>query len=489
MLKKLLYTVSVLMLLLAPTSCNKYLDLHPQDGITKDKFWKSKEQVQAAVMGCYAAMLNGLPETLFLWGELRADMLSTTFNTRAEELDVMNVNILSTNSITNWRSVYQIINYCNTVIDFAPAVLDNDKTFTQEALNGYLSEVKTLRALMYFYLVRSFGDVPLKLDATASDDQIVPIAKSTQAAVLAQIVKDLTEAEASAPLTYGNVAADKGRITRYAINALQADVYLWLEKYPEALAACDKIVKSARFGIIEGGSFFNTVFVQGNSNEGIFELQFDRQKLNSFYSLFVTPRRFIANSFVIDEIYTQDFLNDQNIDIRGDGTALRATDGMIWKYVGLSSNTLRAIDGSYAHWMVYRYADVLLMRAEALAMQSRAQEALNIVKTIRDRGRALEATNRTPDVTDTEAVMDFILDERARELAFEGKRWYDMLRHAKRNKYKRIDILLDMVARSVQPDRQQSAIAKYKDVNSHYFPIFQYELNTNQLLVQNPFYK
>jgi hypothetical protein len=85
--------------------------------------------------------------------------------------------------------------------------------------------------------------------------------------------------------------------------------------------------------------------------------------------------------------------------------------------------------------------------------------------------------------------MDYILEERARELAFEGKRWYDVLRHAKRNNYKRLDILLDMVARSVPSDRQQSAIAKFKDFNSHYLPIFQYELQTNKQLVQNPFYK
>ncbi|MEI9808541.1 MAG: hypothetical protein WDO16_12090 [Bacteroidota bacterium] len=103
-------------------------------------FWKTKEQVQASVIGCYASLLgspNGsrsLAETFFLWGELRADMLASTTFTVNEELDIMNVNILPTNSITNWRSVYQAINYCNTVIDFAPQVLGKDQTFTQDAL-------------------------------------------------------------------------------------------------------------------------------------------------------------------------------------------------------------------------------------------------------------------------------------------------------------------------------------------------------------------
>jgi hypothetical protein len=81
------------------------------------------------------------------------------------------------------------------------------------------------------------------------------------------------------------------------------------------------------------------------------------------------------------------------------------------------------------------------------------------------------------------------LEERAREFAFEGKRWYDVLRNAKRNNYKRLDILLNMVASTVPGNLQQSAIAKTKDPNSHYFPIYQYELQTDKNLVQNPFYK
>ncbi|WP_394990558.1 RagB/SusD family nutrient uptake outer membrane protein [Emticicia sp.] len=504
MLKRLLHSSVCVLLLIMPTSCDKWLDLQPQDGITKDKFWKTKEQVQAAMTGVYASMLapsstivfnnistpsNSLVLSLFLWGELRADMLTTTFSTRAEELDIMNVNVLASNGITNWRPFYKIINYCNTVIDFAPAVLENDKTFTQEALNSYVAEAKTIRALMYFYLVRTFGDVPLKLKSTSTDEEIEQIPKNTQAEVLAQIVKDLTEAEPNAPLTYGSLASDKGRITRYAVNTLQADVYLWMEKYTEALAACDKVIKSAKFGLIEGTRFFSTVFVQGNSNESIFELQFDRQRLNEFYPLFANPRRFNANSYVMDFVYTQDFTDDTKKDLRGPETAVRATDAMVWKYSGINATQTRAIEDYNAHWMVYRYADILLMKAEALALLNRGAEALNIVKMVRNRANALELTNENPDPSDAEAVADFILSERAREFAFEGKRWYDVLRHSKRNKYKRMDIMLEMVARAAPPDRQQSAIAKYKDFNSHYLPIYQYELQTDKNLVQNPFYK
>jgi hypothetical protein len=485
-------------MILSATSCKKYLDLQPLDGITRQEFWKTKEQVQASVIGIYSSLLGSasgdraLAEYLFLWGELRADMITATTGTTGEEADIINVNILPTNSIVNWRSVYRTINYCNTVIDFAPQVLQNDKTFTEQALKGYLAEAKAIRALMYFYLVRSFGDVPLKLKATASDQEIDQLAKSTKEEVLAQIQKDLNEAEPDALLTFGDKNFDKGRITRYTINAMQADVYLWMEKYDECITACNKIINSGRFGLISGNSaWFNTLFVNGNSSESIFEFQFDNQKLNSFFGMFMTSRRrFLANPAVMDIIYTVDFTDDTNKDIRGDGASVRSTDQVIWKYVGLNSTASRAQEESYAHWIVYRYADILLMKAEALSQQDgKGQEALDLVYTIRQRAHALVATDKNPDPNDKIAIADFILEERAREFAFEGKRWYDLLRNAKRNNYSRKQILVEMVSNTAPPDRQQSAISKIKDVNSHYFPIYAYELQTDKKLIQNPFYK
>jgi hypothetical protein len=402
----------------------------------------------------------------------------------------MNVNILPSNNITNWRSVYRTINYCNTVIDFAPQVLDNDKTFTKEALAAYVAEAKTLRALMYFYLVRSFRDVPLKLTSTSSDDQLEQLPKSTAAQVLDQIVKDLNESEAALPLTYNDQASDKGRITRYTLNSLQADVYLWMEKYPETITACDKIINSGKFGLVPGSSsWFNMVFANGNSYESIFEFQFDRQKLNSFYTLFRTNPHFTASNIVYEEVFTADGQNDRK-DLRFDGAAVRANDGLIWKYIGVDNTSLRVQGESYAHWFVYRYPDVLLMKAEALAKTGKGQEALDIIYRIRNRANALPDTDK-PGLTpsDTDGILDFILEERAREFAYEGKRWYDLLRHAKRDNYKRLDLLLSMVSKTVPPDRQQSAIAKFKDKNSHYLPIYQYEIQTDKNLEQNPFYK
>ncbi|MGV3764971.1 MAG: RagB/SusD family nutrient uptake outer membrane protein [Chitinophagaceae bacterium] len=495
-MKKILTYTFVLALLTGISSCDKYLELKPQDGIIREEFWKTKEQVHSAVIGIYASLLGtpgdrSLAEYFFIWGEGRADMAVPAGTGTSDELDLLNVNILPTNSLTNWRAVYRTINYCNTVINFAPEVLQNDKTFTQEKLDAYIAEATTIRALMYFYLVRSFGDVPLKLTATSSDQDITNLPATKRADILNQIVNDLKAAEPKAVTDHGSRAANKGRITQYTVNALLADVYLWMDRYEDALAACDKIISSGQFGLVQGtSSWFQTLYANGNSSESIFEFQFDQQKLNPFYNMFTTSRRTWAASFrVMEEFYTIDLLDANNKDIRGEGASVRSLDGAIWKFIGFDDNTLKAADQSFTHWIVYRYADVLMMKAEALNELGRGQEALDIVYTVRNRARALAATDLNPGPDDNDAVADFILAERAREFSFEGKRWYDILRFSKRDSYRRKTILLDMVSESAPTDRQQSAITKYQDTLSHYFPIYFYEIQTNVLLKQNPFYE
>lgn len=492
------------LLVISSLSCNKYLDLQPQDGIIRQEFWKTKEQVQSAVIGCYASLLSDpankerpVSEYLFTWGELRADMVGSAIGASSDDLDIFNVNTLSTNTDVNWVSIYKTINYCNTVIDFAPGVLVNDNTFTQQQLNQYLAEARALRGLMYFYLVRSFRDVPLKLTSTSSDVDLVQLPKTSSDTILTQIVADLAFADSNAVFTYGNATTiDKGRITKYTVKSIQADVFLWMDRYSDALDACQFVIDSKKFGLIAGnGGWFNNLYYMGNSNEGIFEFQYDQQKLNSFYPIFTTSRaRFVAEPVVMDQIYGVDYINDLNKDIRGDGASVRTSDNTIWKYVALDYNSFRGAEASYAHWFVYRYADILLMKAEALIQIGGAvntQTAKDLIYDIRKRAKAIVLTDSKPDIADKGAMTDFLLQERAREFSFEGKRWYDLLRNAKRNNYERLDILLDMVSRTVPANRQQSAINKYKDAahNSHYFPIYFYEIQADPNLIQNPFYK
>jgi starch-binding outer membrane protein, SusD/RagB family len=478
-------------LLLAGSACDSWLYLEPEDAIVKQEFWKTKEQVESAVIGAYSSFLGGagisLGEQMFLWGELRADMVVPTPQAAPYEIEVANANILDTNPLVNWRAFYRTINYCNTVLQFAPQARQVDQTFQENKLNNYLGEVRTLRSLLYFYLVRSFGEAPLKLEATVSDDQELQIPKSSEETILKQIRRDLVLAEREAPVSHGSAAADKGRVTKYTVNALQADVYLWSELYDSAVIACDKIIQSNKFGLRPGASWHRNLFVAGNSNESIFELQYGTQR-HPFFTLLSPVQRFAAAPAVLEELYTMDPVNPLNRDVRADGGSLRS-DGSIWKYLGADFDTRRDNVAPYPNWILYRYADILLLKAEALNQLGRGEEALAIVKQIRDRANALEATEKTLEADDTGAIADYILEERARELAYEGKRWYDVLRNARRDNYARESILLEMVAKSAPVARQQTIVNKYRDHRSHYFPIYTFELQTNKNLVQNPFYK
>lgn len=479
-------------------SCDDHLDLRPEDGTVRQEFWKTKEDVQAAVIGAYSALLNQPPgvsdvsisEYLFMWGELRADMVLPTANASRDELDISTMNILPTNPITSWEAFYRVINYCNTIIDLAPEARENDPTFTQEELDALVAEALAIRAYMYFTLARTFGDVPLKLEATLSDADNFQIPKSSQQEVLEQVAADLEEAEAKARENYGTISANKGRFTKYGINAMQTDVYLWLEEYDRAIEAANKVINSGRFALIPANNaWFNTVFAEGNSTESIFEFQYSLQNLNPFFDIFTNRPRYLVTGRVLDEVFGINYTDPTQQDIRGERASMVTSSGTVYKFNGLNSAERKPRDESDTHWFVYRYADVLLMKAEALNQIGAGAEALFIIEEVRERAEAIPATERNVSPDDQDGITDYILEERARELAFEGKRWFDVLRNAKRNNYERLDILLSMAAYSAPSDLQQSILAKLEDPDSHYLPIYFYELYANKALEQNPFYQ
>ncbi len=496
--------LAILLIFVTVTSCSDYLDLQPEDGIVREEFWKTKEDVQAAVIGIYSSLLKRPPaaqtptdgtdynisEYLFMYGEIRADMISPAGNTTPDQRDITTSNILSSNDLTSWAAFYRTINYCNTVIELAPAVRSNDPTLTQTQLNNYLSEALAIRAYLYFTLARTFKDVPLKLSATLSDNDNFQIAKTPQNEIFEQVIKDLALAEEYAVVDYGNIPSNKGRITVYTVNAMQADVYLWMDKYTEALAATKKIEESGKFELIPASnSWFNRVFATGNTTESIFEFQYTTQNLNPFYDMFHQRPEFIASPVVTEDIFGIDFNNPNNFDIRGERCSVMPGTNEIYKFIGLNMQDIKTFQESNTHWFVYRYSDVLLLQAEALIQLGRGEEALPIIEDIRTKRRAISQTAQNVTSTNKAQMTDYLLAERAREFAFEGKRWFDVLRNARRNNYERLDLLISMALISAPADQQQSIIAKLQDPNSHYLPINEYELYTNKALVQNPFYK
>jgi len=510
--KRIIYKSVLILTLVLSCSCNKYLTLYPQDGTTRQAFWQNKEQLQSAVIGIYASLIQGTPtitnkisgapemaETLFIWGELRADNVVTGSNSTGDEQNLISQNILSTNAYVNWTSIYRTINYCNTVLKYGPDVLSIDPTLTQAALNAYLAEALSVRALMYLYLVKTFGDVPLKLTPTATDNDLVLLPKTPQATIIKQILADLSTAEGNAVYTYGSQASDKGRITRYTINAIQADIYLWTYDYANCIVACDKIINSGKFGLVAGDSnFFSTVYANGNSNESIFEFQYDGSTTqdNPFYGITggAPASQLLAHPNVIGTLFLVDPNDDHDIDIRS-AIAVNNGLGAIWKYVGTPNSSAQVTaTTSFRHWIVYRYAEILFMKAEACTwIGGRGADALQIILQIKQRANSVYVQGTSldfpSDPTNAANVNAYLLDEKDREFIFEGKRWYDLVRNAKRDFPNNLGVLTNALALTLPTAFQQSALSKFRDQNSFYLPIPNADILLDPNLVQNPFYK
>jgi starch-binding outer membrane protein, SusD/RagB family len=214
----------------------------------------------------------------------------------------------------------------------------------------------------------------------------------------------------------------------------------------------------------------------------VFELNFRAAIANPFTDLLISNRRrYTATSYLTTEVFPADD-SGVNTDVRA--AFYNSNDFSILKYGNESP--------SYVNWQLYRLSDILLIKAEALNFSGFPSEALTLVKELRQARNASTKTDRQIDPLNPDPfdVGGFILDERSREFAFEGKRWYDILRFTKRNNYASENqfYLSDMVLRTIAKEFQQATLNKYRDQNSHYFPIHQDELFTDLTLTQNPFY-
>lgn len=507
-MKGLKHIIIALLALTFLSSCDDWLYLEPADGVITDEFWQSESDLFAGLMGCYASMLDGgsgkynVAELMFLWGEIRADMITGYIGETTDYALLSQGDIEPDNGFCKWGSFYTTINYCNTVLEKAPDIISLDASFTQDELKQYQAEALTIRALMYYYLTRIYRDVPLILKASSSDLQDYSVAKSSYDEIWKQIETDLLQAEADICYSYNMTKnEDKGRITKYTVWAILADFYLWTEQYEISEEYSDKIINSGKFWLVERSmELFDNLYENENSCESIFELQFDVDIPNPMYSMCITNYNYRAHPDVMEIFWpTDELLADaDSADLRSNkGSYHSSYNYVIWKFYGKSrtarrSNTAQETD---FNWIVYRYADVLLMKAEAMAAQMTsgdelvAEEVMSYITKIRNRSNASYLTDQGSPTT-RDGLLYYILNERAREFAFEGKRWFDMLRYAKRDNYAKLSELKNMYATFASTDKLSSIQSKLNSTDFHYLPLPENDvLNSGGALVQNPFYE
>jgi hypothetical protein len=488
-MKKIIKYLAVFFIIFVQLSCQKWMDLIPPEGLIREEFWKTKEDVEAVVMGTYETF-GEMDDLLFKYGEMRGDMVKGDINQSDAERRISEGNIYPENNLCNWGQFYKVIDYCNEVIKNAPIVKGRDNTFTEYQMHSYISEVIFLRGLAYFYLVRIYKDVPFILEPTETDDADFYVPKTDGDEILRFILDDLKENRKYATTDgYPTLAEVRGRVTKAAYDALIADISLWTFDYQEVINSVARIEASGKiYDLMPTVKWFE-MFYPGNSLESIFEFQFDsrRNQNNSMYDLTQQFSYQYDPSEKALQYFAKEFASELT---RGEDASIAKIgedNYIIWKYVGRSPDgktTRSGSDQRSCNWVVYRLADVLLMKAEALSQLERFSEALEIINQIRDRAGVPELNIPNSAV----AFEDAILEERALELAFEGKRWFDLLRMGRRNDFARKSKLIEIIVSNVPSTQKRILATKLTNPLGWYLPVYESELERNKALIQNPYY-
>ena len=563
----------------ALTSCNDFLTIYPTDRIVGEEFWKTKGDVNEMVNGAYKSMIDySIQERAIVWGAFRSDELVKLNDYVSTSLDnISAVNLLPSNGYNSWAAFYKVINNCNIVLHHAPDVMAEDPEFTHDDYQTVRAQMLALRSLCYFYLVRAFRDVPYVTESFEDDAQDMVVAQSTPADVLQHCLDDLAEARKyilrSGTYGYGDWR-NWGYITRDAVDALTADIYLWRAAmthsqadYQQAIAAADLVIKAKDeyyrqyhtdmvnlgkedpYHLADGAMALFEIFNYnaGNSHESILEWQYNginnsNQALENYYyqsgteddhkqtSMLMASQLFNAidenaNGTQGQKIHfsTNDYrfwnnvyeANNEEADqlsIRKMVTASGSTV-MTNSTTGTPKVNERAFKEFRQNWIVYRLTDVMLMKAEALvetaANDSDAvtlQQAFQLVQAVNQRSMATGASDtlKWDDFKSKSDMELLVLAERERELCFEGKRWFDLVRFSYRH-MTGVDIntlmadntawpalhpqMLRFVVRKFGEGGTGDAVSyKMKSEPYLYWPIQESETKVNNLLRQNPVY-
>ncbi len=230
---KLFQYASLLGLLaLSTTSCEDWLEVHPQDRIVEEEFWEDRNDLEGVRYAAYKQMAKTV-DKLAVWGDLRSDsyILNPTEDGDQGDRDLYNeiMKAMPDSSMTifDWSGVYTTINYCNKVLSHGTEILEKDKQFTTAEWLQMRAEITALRALNYFYLIRAFKDVPYTTKVINNDTQIEIFGQTNQLQILDSIILDCERVKGQARNRFTQDYDTKGLITNSAIYAMLADMYLW----------------------------------------------------------------------------------------------------------------------------------------------------------------------------------------------------------------------------------------------------------------------
>lgn len=548
--------VSVMMAL---ASCSDFLEIEPRNEIILEQFWNEKKDVDNIIAGCYSGLQTyDVISRMMAWGEFRSENVNTTGIAQQKDINLHRVlvdNLNASNTYTAWSGFYTVINRCNTVIYYAPSVAEKDPSYTESELRATIAEASALRDLCYFYLIRTFRDVPFTKDPYLDDDQEMEVPATPFYTVLDYLIEDLEAIQNDAVRRYPESSTyyQTGRITQDAIHAMLCEMYLWKNDYANCIKYADLVIEAYQryakenegtlltdmqtrfngFPLLRDnsstssyGAAYQNIFGIGNSSECIFELNYaddDNRISNTAVStcygnisgtnfvFFVKPSDYVG----LDQINNAYAVFTNKYDARAYEALfpISATSTSICKYVyrnptiyfdqnASSANVIYsgtyADEKNHSNWIIYRLTDIMLLKAEAITQQmtndmSEANDillerAFNLVSAVNKRSicKATLSDKDTLNMADygTKALMEeLVMKERHRELLFEGKRWYDLVRRSLRD-----GNTLYLRTQIAQKGLENASIvnSKLARIEAIFWPYNIEEMKVNKYLVQNP---
>lgn len=523
---------------------DEFLDVKPVSDLTTDKFWKTETDVRTALNSAYGYIQTAYNQGYGSWYEGRsenwaplssANSLGTTFN--------MLTNQMGASDWTNWYKIISVTNYGLYYIPLTPMADKNTQ-------NHYIAEAYFLRAFAYFNIARIWGDAPLVIQPTLKVDDIQFPYKSSQALILAQVRRDIDSAfikmDKDGTLG-GSRTVNKGKFSVAALYALATDFSMWMHEYQKALdysAPLNFFMNNTAIAL-NATADYSKLFTPTDAttqNENIWVLQWNYVNQNNtvnqavwqfmnpttptytfsswFYSGTGSYKPELLPSFnkkalmgwMFDVYYKGDKRKGVSLDTVAGGSSqatqyviASAVSKTIWKSNGGIKNVTANEANNYP-LVMYRYADILLLRAEAWNRLGRLDSSLVNLKKVRDRA-GLNKTgvkineyfpgagiNQTRLITDyladglngmsNQLEMD-ILKERSVELLGEGKHWFDLMRTGR--------------AMAIMNDYYDYALTisttlklnKYTDEKQLYWPVYYKNQITNSnldstIVVPNP---
>lgn len=424
---------AIFALVFTMAACDDFLTVKPTSELTTESFWKTERDANVGVIAIYNAFSKAMSSGLWDWGEIRADNFNYYEKDAPDQRELIENNILIDNPAALWTGLYDVIGKANAAIKYIPMI-----EMTPSLKNHYLAEAYAMRAWAYFYGIRVWGDMSLYLEPIEEVNQGIYRPRTDKNFIINNvIIPDLEKAY----FFIDKSVAGRTRVNVATVCVLLMDVYAWTgnhemvarikeERINKLDNGSDDRASNAWLYLISGGTGFaqnwRSLFIESSASTPVevwFKVSYDRygngtNRATNYFT--VGSSKLTVSSKLINAYETSDYRKAA----QWSGTSTVRFNRKFWPDGTLFSGTGAVL--SENDLVMYRYADVVLLYAEALNAQGRTQEAINELNKTRVRAGNLAFS--VNDFVSQDQILDAIIAERQKEFVGEGKRWFDLVR-------------------------------------------------------------